>query len=116
MEILFAQIQRYNDLENNVAFLGDFSKGEDFLDYTRRIRLTNGQAVFNFGKYKDKPVAEIFRKEPSYYDWMMKGDFALDTNVYLQNFYRDHVKKKFKQSRDLTSARKTLTNLFIFTL
>lgn len=94
MEILFAQIQRYNDLENNVAFLGDFSKGEDFLDYTRRIRLTNGQAVFNFGKYKDKPVAEIFRKEPSYYDWMMKGDFALDTKNVISKIFTETMLKK----------------------
>lgn len=94
MEILFAQIQRYNDLENNVAFLGDFSKGEDFLDYTRRIRLINGQAVFNFGKYKDKPVAEIFRKEPSYYDWMMKGDFALDTKNVISKIFTETMLKK----------------------
>lgn len=94
MEILIAQIQRYNDLENNVAFLGDFSKGEDFLDYTRRIRLLNGQAVFNFGKYKDKPVAEIFRKEPSYYDWMMKGDFALDTKNVISKIFTETMLKK----------------------
>ncbi|SFC03052.1 DNA polymerase-3 subunit epsilon [Flexibacter flexilis DSM 6793] len=38
-----------------------------------------GEAVFTFGKHKDRPVAEVLQKEPSYYDWMMKGDFPLET-------------------------------------
>lgn len=38
-----------------------------------------GEAVFTFGKHKDRPVSEVLQKEPSYYDWMMKGDFPLET-------------------------------------
>ncbi len=34
-----------------------------------------GEAVFNFGKHKGQLVADVFSKNPSYYDWMMKGDF-----------------------------------------
>lgn len=94
MEILEAQISHYADLENDVAFLGEFSKGEDFLDYTRRIRLVDGKPVFNFGKYKDKSVEDIFRKEPSYYDWMMKGDFALDTKNVISKIFNDTMLKK----------------------
>lgn len=94
IEILFSQIDRYDDLENNVVSLGDFSKGDDFLDYTRRIRLLNNIAVFNFGKYKDKPVAEIFKKEPSYYDWMMKGDFALDTKNVISKIFNETMLRK----------------------
>ncbi|MBQ1200428.1 MAG: 3'-5' exonuclease, partial [Alistipes sp.] len=33
------------------------------------------QEIFTFGKYKGRVVAEIFEKDPSYYDWMMNGDF-----------------------------------------
>ncbi|MBL7753279.1 MAG: 3'-5' exonuclease [Chitinophagaceae bacterium] len=94
MEILEAQISHYADLENDVAFLGEFSKGEDFLDYTRRIRLVDGKPVFNFGKYKDKSVEDIFRKEPSYYDWMMKGDFALDTKNVISKIFNETMLKK----------------------
>ena len=39
--------------------------------------------VFNFGKHKGKPVAEVLRTEPSYYAWMMNGDFTLDTKKVL---------------------------------
>ncbi len=38
---------------------------------------------FNFGKYKNRSVAEIFKIEPSYYDWMMKADFPLYTKKIL---------------------------------
>jgi DNA polymerase III subunit epsilon len=94
LEILFAQIDKYDDLEADVEFLGKYSMGDNFLDYSRRIKLLNEQPVFNFGKYKDKPVDEVFRKEPQYYDWMMKGDFALDTkNVVSKLFHQIMLKK-----------------------
>ena len=40
---------------------------------------SKGQEVFNFGKHAGKPVVEVLKQEPNYYDWMMKGDFTLDT-------------------------------------
>ena len=94
LEILFGQIEKYSDLENNVEFLGNFSKGEDFLDYSRRIKLVNNLAVFNFGKYKDKVVSDVLRQEPQYYDWMMKGDFALDTKNVVSKIFHDTMLKK----------------------
>jgi DNA polymerase III subunit epsilon len=42
-----------------------------------------GQEVFNFGKHKNVSVEEVLSKEPSYYDWMMKGDFPLYTKKIL---------------------------------
>jgi DNA polymerase-3 subunit epsilon len=50
--------------------------------------------VFNFGKHKDKPVAEVFKKEPSYYDWIMKGDFALDTKNVVSKIFHETMLKK----------------------
>jgi len=94
MEILFGQLEKYSDLENNVEFLGNFSKGEDYMDYSRRIRLVNNIPFFNFGKYKDKPVSEVLKKEPQYYDWMMKGDFALDTKNVVSKIFHETMLKK----------------------
>ena len=49
-------------------------------DYAGRILFNEkGEEVFGFGKYKGRPVAEVFRAEPSYYAWMMNGDFPLYT-------------------------------------
>lgn len=94
LEILYAQLERYQDLEKNVSFLGAFSKGDDFLDYSRRVKLVNQVPVFNFGKHKDKPVSEVFQKEPAYYDWIMKGDFALDTKNVMSKIFTDTMLKK----------------------
>ncbi|MBO5903701.1 MAG: 3'-5' exonuclease [Tidjanibacter sp.] len=79
-EVLEAQLDRYPDLENDINFLSEYSCRDRSVDYAGRIMLDdNGCEVFAFGKYKGQSVAEVFRKEPSYYDWMMKGDFPLYT-------------------------------------
>jgi len=41
--------------------------------------MSRGWRVFNFGKHKGKPVELVFREEPSYYSWMMNGDFPQNT-------------------------------------
>ncbi len=79
-EVLIAQLEKYDSLEGNVAFLQKFSSASDAVDLAGRIvRDKKGIEVFNFGKHKGKPVAEIFKSEPSYYNWMMDGDFPLST-------------------------------------
>ena len=83
-EVLESQIERYEELENDVDFLADFSKRNDTADLMGRIVFNEeGVEVFNFGKHKGKPVKEVLEKEPSYYDWMMKGDFPLYTKKIL---------------------------------
>jgi DNA polymerase III subunit epsilon len=86
-EVLVGQLQRYPELENNMDFLHDFSKGDDFADFSRRIKMLNGVPCFNFGKYKEQSVATVFEKEPQYYNWMMKGDFAQDTKSVITDIY-----------------------------
>ena len=80
-EVLEAQLDTYNDvLENDVKFLADFSSRSKFVDYAGRIILNDkDEAVFNFGKHKGKTVESVFTSDPSYYSWMMNGDFTLDT-------------------------------------
>ncbi|MEZ5047714.1 MAG: 3'-5' exonuclease [Chitinophagaceae bacterium] len=94
IEILLAQIAHYNDIGDTVESLHTFSGESDFLDYTHRIKLVNNVPVFNFGKYKDKAVAEVFKKEPSYYDWMMKGDFALELKNIISKIFNETMLKK----------------------
>lgn len=83
-EILMAQLDRYPDLQNDVHFLADFSTKTRFADYAGRIVYNDKDIpVFNFGKHKGKPVTEVLRAEPSYYAWMMNGDFTLNTKNIL---------------------------------
>jgi DNA polymerase-3 subunit epsilon len=63
-------------LENSVEFLSEFSSWGKSADFAGRIGYDNdGKEIFTFGKYKGQRVEDIFAKEPSYYDWMMNGDF-----------------------------------------
>ena len=79
-EVLMAQLERYPDLENDIDKLAEFSTRGEAAAYAGRILFNEkGEEVFGFGKYKGRPVAEVFRAEPSYYAWMMNGDFPLYT-------------------------------------
>ena len=79
-EVLMAQLDRYPELQNDVSYLADFSARGQSADYAGRILYDDkGVEVVGFGKYKGRSVAEVFREEPSYYSWMMNGDFPLYT-------------------------------------
>ena len=47
------------------------------------VKISANSGVFSFGKHRNKPVKEVFKKEPSYYDWMMKSAFPLNTKQEL---------------------------------
>lgn len=79
-EVLKAQLDRYDDLPNDIAALSEYSQHTRTADYAGRILYDDqDREIFGFGKHKGKLVEEVFRKEPSYYDWMMEGDFPLYT-------------------------------------
>jgi DNA polymerase-3 subunit epsilon len=79
-EILKAQLDRYPDLENDIEKLSSFSAFNNNADLAGRIVFNEeGTEVFNFGKHKGKPVVQVFKEEPSYFSWMMNGDFPLNT-------------------------------------
>jgi DNA polymerase-3 subunit epsilon len=83
-EVLKSQLDRYNDLENDVEKLADFSSFNTNVDFAGRIILDeNGVEIFNFGKHKGKAVELVFNEEPAYYSWMMNGEFPLYTKKVL---------------------------------
>ena len=74
-EVLLGQLDRYGELQNDVAFLSDFSKAGRAVDLAARVVLDDqDQPVFNFGKHKGKRVKDVFRREPSFYHWMMQSE------------------------------------------
>ncbi|MBS9523277.1 3'-5' exonuclease [Litoribacter ruber] len=91
-EIFKAQIDRYNGQEvedllgNKLGVIeNDIKKlhalfNEKMVDLAGRFIFNDdGVECFNFGKHKGKPIEQVLKEEPGYYDWMMKGDFPLDT-------------------------------------
>ncbi|MEG1555100.1 MAG: 3'-5' exonuclease [Bacteroidales bacterium] len=93
-EVLKAQLLKYENIEyedrrtglksipiqNNVKKLSDFSRDSRSVDFAGHIIFNDrDEEIFNFGKHKNESVESVFRKEPSYYDWMMKSEFPLYT-------------------------------------
>ncbi|MGI8582572.1 MAG: exonuclease domain-containing protein [Chitinophagaceae bacterium] len=93
-EILEAQTIRYPNLGNTLDSILEFTGEEKFIDFARRMIMDNDVEVFNFGKYKGKPVAEVLKAEPQYYDWMMKGEFPLHTKQKLTEILNRTLLKK----------------------
>lgn len=106
LEVLEAQVERYEGedltdlqgktigkIENDIPKLHEVMS-DRMVDFAGRFSLNDeGIEVFNFGKHKGKPVEKVLKDEPGYYDWMMKGDFPLDTKrkltrIKLKGFQR----------------------------
>lgn len=85
-EVLKAQLEKYSNLQNDVDYLSNFSSQKKNVDLMGRVVYNDKmQEVFNFGKYKDVPVEDVFRKDLGYYSWIMNGDFSQDTKRVLTN-------------------------------
>ncbi|MBL6964145.1 MAG: 3'-5' exonuclease [Bacteroidetes bacterium] len=85
-EVLQAQIERYEDIGDDMDSLYEFTgkQLENMVDLAGRIVLNEeGEAVFNFGKYKSRKVFDIFEKDPAYYGWIIKNDFPQHTKQKL---------------------------------
>jgi len=83
-DVLKAQLDRYEDLENKSEFLHEFSKDGDFVDYARRMYVKDEEVYFNFGKHRNRRVEDVLDMEPQYYSWIMNNDFPLDTKNKLK--------------------------------
>lgn len=96
LDVLMAQVERYENkpvtdtlgkqiglITNSAESLSQLSSS-DLVDLAgRMVKNNKGEAIFNFGKHKGKAVLTVLKVEPAYYDWMMNGDFPLDTKRWL---------------------------------
>jgi len=101
MEVLLAQIEKYENAEfedkkgnrskpivNDIEALHKFTNLNSPVDFAGRMVYNDkGEELFNFGKHKGKRVEDVFNMEPSYYSWMMNGDFPLYTKRKLEEIY-----------------------------
>ena len=84
IDVFMSQIERYpqmgKSLDSILAVIGE----DKVVDYARRFIFDEkGVEVFNFGKHKGRPVVDVLKAEPQYYDWMIRGDFPLHTKQKL---------------------------------
>lgn len=79
-EVFKAQTERYDSLPKSIAEIAKFTGNDKRVDLEGRlVKNDAGEIVFNFGKHRGKPVADVFAREPGYYNWMMEGDFPAYT-------------------------------------
>lgn len=84
IEVFMAQLNRYKNLGNSVESVLSVIGEDKVVDYARRFAYNDkGVEIFNFGKHKGRPVRDVLKAEPQYYDWMMRGDFPLHTKQKL---------------------------------
>ncbi len=83
-EVLKAQLERYEDVENNVDFLSEYTEQKKTADLAGFIIYNDqGKEIFSFGKYKGRLVEDILEKDSGYFGWIMNSDFPLYTKKVL---------------------------------
>jgi len=84
-EILKAQVERYDELNNDSQSLADFTQPtQPNADLAGMIKFDgDGDEIFNFGKHKGKKVLDVMDKEPGYYGWIQNADFPRYTKKVL---------------------------------
>jgi hypothetical protein len=85
--------KEYFPIQNDMSKLHELTMSNS-IDFANRMVYNKEKIpVFNFGKYSGRSVTEVLKSDPSYYDWILKGDFAIDTKkklteIKLQGFQR----------------------------
>ena len=83
-EILKAQLERYDDLDNDMKSLSEFTTRKKSVDFAGFIALNDkGQEIFTFGKHKGALVDDVLDKEPGYFGWIQNAEFPLYTKKVL---------------------------------
>lgn len=115
-EVLLSQLDKYEHTEfedkqgnrsvpvkNDVEALSSFTNMNKPVDFAGRMVFNEkGEETINFGKHKGKTVESVFDTEPSYYAWMMQGDFPLFTKKKLGDIWKRWNKKKEEKKQART--------------
>ena len=83
-EVLKSQLDRYEELPNDMKYLADFSSRHKRVDFAGFIGYNeDGVEIFTFGKHKGRVVEEVLESEPGYFGWIQNADFPLYTKKVL---------------------------------
>lgn len=100
-EVLLAQLDKYEDLENDITFLSSFSSHQNFADFAGFVGYNKeGQEIISFGKHKGKVIEDLFKTEPGYFSWIQNADFPKYTKKVLRDL---KVRIKNKDAGPITN-------------
>ena len=90
-EILQAQLDRYpEDLTNDIMSLSEASSYRKMVDYAGVLAYNDEDVIIlNIGKYKGQALRSVLEHDPGYYNWVMRGDFTLDTKKWFTRIYNE---------------------------
>lgn len=97
-EILKAQLDKYDDLENNIQFLNKYSTFKKRADFAGFIMFNDDdEEIFTFGKYKGDKVSDVLKKDKGYFSWIQNADFPLYTKKVMEEI-KNRVFPKRKEN------------------
>ena len=112
-EILLAQLDKYDDIENTVDALSEYSTHGKRADFAGFILMNEDeQEIFSFGKYKGRTVEEVLKENPGYNNWIQNADFPLYTKKVLREIKeRMSTPKKTMTDKEKLNALQQKFNL-----
>jgi len=106
-EILLAQLEKYDDIENSVEALSEFSTHGKRADFAGFILMNeDDQEIFSFGKYKGRTVEDVLKENPGYNNWIQNADFPLYTKKVLRE-----IKERMSAPKDTMTEEEKLQAL-----
>lgn len=81
-------------VQNDINALHQFTNDLSIIDVTQRLKYdSNGEIVFNFGKYIGKPVAETLTKDKQYYNWILDKEFSYQVKKIVKKIVYEYESK-----------------------
>lgn len=104
VEVFEAMLDKYKDVEvddgngnvirpvqNDMEVIHKLSERRKKADFAGHIVYNDSDLpVFNFGKYKNMTLADVFSRDAGYFSWMMNAEFPLYTKKVLKEL-RDNI-------------------------
>jgi DNA polymerase III subunit epsilon len=80
-------------IKNDIQVLHDFTNDIKTIDVTQRLKYNiNNEIIFNFGKYINMTVKDVFTKDKGYYNWIMEKDFSVQVKQVIKKIYNEMYK------------------------
>jgi DNA polymerase-3 subunit epsilon len=93
LEVLEAQVERYDDVPDDVAALADWlERGRGGSGERRRfVRRDDGELLLAFGKHRGRTLREVAASESRYLEWILQSDFPEDDKQLVRDALSEQV-------------------------
>jgi len=87
LDVLKAQMEKYEDLPKTLAEMDEFLDPHDPLNADRRgmFRWQNGELYVNFGQKKGTKLSDMLAREKKWLSWFIKSDFPADARMIVND-------------------------------